>query len=96
MGYVTGKDLFFYRDQNGVEIDFITEKSGITNLIEAKYAERPDQKKLNFRKVAPIFKNEVSSYCACNINETKVIQLRDFGMYNPLFGIHPATSNTSK
>ena len=87
-GYVAGKDLFFYRDQNGVEIDFVTEKSGKTNLIEAKYAERPDQKKLNFRKVAPIFPNEVSSYCACTINETKVIQLKDFGLYNPLFGIH--------
>lgn len=38
-GYATGKDLFFYRDQNGVEIDFIIEKSGKTSLIEAKYAE---------------------------------------------------------
>jgi uncharacterized protein len=95
-GYVIGKDLFFYRDQNGVEIDFVTEKSGKTNLIEAKYAERPDQKKLNFRKVAPIFPGDVSNYCACTINEPRAIQLRDFGLYNPLFGIHPSTLNTSK
>lgn len=95
-GYITGKDLFFYRDQNGVEIDFVTEKSGKTNLIEAKYAERPDQKKLNFRKVASIFPKEVFSYCACTINEPRVIQLRDFGLYNPLFGIHPATFSTFK
>ena len=89
-GYVTGKDLFFYRDQNGVEIDFVTEKSGKTNLIEAKYAERPDRKKLNFRKVAPFFPNEVSCYCACTIKEPKIIQLMDFGLYNPLFGILPS------
>ncbi len=85
-GYVTGKDLFFYRDQNGVEIDFITVKSGKTNLIEAKCSERPDPKKLNFRKVASIFPNGVSSYCACTINEPGVIQLQEFGLYNPLSG----------
>ncbi len=95
-GYAPGKNLFFYRDQNGVEIDFVIEKSGRTNLIEAKYTERPDHKKLNFRKVAPIFPNAVSSYCACNINEPGVIQLKDFGLYNPLFGIHPSALSTSK
>jgi uncharacterized protein len=87
-GYVTGKDLFFYRDQNGVEIDFVAEKSGKTNLIEAKYAERPDQKKLNFRKLASVFPHEVSNSCACTINERSVIQLKDYNLYNPLFGIH--------
>jgi uncharacterized protein len=95
-GFVTGKDLFFYRDQNGVEIDFVTEKSGKTNLIEAKYAERPDQKKLNFRKVAPIFPNEVFNYCACPINEPGLVQLKDFGFYNPLSGITLSTLSSSK
>ena len=85
-GYVAGKDLFFYRDQNGIEIDFIIEKSGKINLIEAKYAERPDHKKMNFRKVAPIFPQEVFNYCACSMNEPTIIQLRGFSLYNPLFG----------
>jgi uncharacterized protein len=92
-GYVTGKDLFFYRDQNGVEIDFITGKSGKTNLIEAKYAERPDYKKLNFRRVAPLFPNEVASFCACPVNEPSVIQLKDFGLFNPLLGITHSALN---
>ncbi len=85
-GYVAGKDLFFYRDQNGIEIDFIIEKSGKINLIEAKYTERPDHKKMNFRKVAPVFPQEVSNYCACTMNGHSIIQLRDFSLYNPLFG----------
>ena len=88
-GYSPGKDLFFYRDQNGVEIDFVAEKSGLTSLIEAKYAERPDQKKLNFWKVAPKFPDGVSNFCACNINEPSVIQLKELSLYNPLMGINP-------
>ncbi len=35
-----GKDLFFYRDQNGVEIDFIIEKNDRLILVEAKAGER--------------------------------------------------------
>jgi predicted AAA+ superfamily ATPase len=88
-GYVTGKNLFFYRDQNGVEIDFVTQKSGRTDLIEAKYTERPDQKKLNFKKVASVFPTGVSSFCACMISERSVIQLKDYSLYNPLFGTLP-------
>ena len=87
-GFTPGKDLFFFRDQNGVEIDFITEKSGTTNLIETKYAERPDARKLNFGKVSPNFSYKVSNYCACMVNESGIIHLKDFGVYNPLFGFH--------
>ena len=94
--FAINKDDYVDWDQNGVEIDFITEKSGKTNLVEAKYAGRPDRKKLNFSKVGPIFPNEVSSFCACTINEPGVIQLRDFGLYNPLFGITLSTLSTSK
>ena len=85
-GYISGKTLFFYRDQNNVEIDFITEKSGQTTLIEAKYAEHPDPKKLNFRKVKPVFPFEVSARCACTINESRMIHLKEYSLYNPLYG----------
>lgn len=92
-GYIAGKDLFFYRDQNGVEIDFITVKSGRTTLIEAKYAERPDPAKFNFRKVVSAFPHEVSCYCACRINEPDVIQLKDYNLYNPL--LSPLSSSAA-
>lgn len=83
-GYTSGKNIFFYRDQNGVEIDFIVEKEGKTYLIEAKNSERPNPKKLNFHKVAPFFKEEVNCIVACNVNDKEVFHLKDYSLYNPL------------
>lgn len=87
-GFIPGKNLFFYRDQNGVEIDFIVEKKGEIYLIEAKNSERPRTEKLNFRKVAPLFKKNVNQLVACNVEEKGVIHIKDFSLYNPLFGFN--------
>ena len=58
---VPGNNLFFYRDQNGVEIDFVIEKKGDLFFIEAKAGERIDSKKLHFQKVAALFGNKFIS-----------------------------------
>ena len=81
-----GKNIFHYRDQNGVEIDFVLEQQGQTYLVEAKSSERPNEKKLNFRKVAPLFKSEVKSVLACGIEEIGTFHLEHYRVYNPLFG----------
>lgn len=85
-GYMTGKNIFFFRDQNGVEIDFIVERDGKVFLIEAKTSERPDPRKLNFNKIAPLFKEEVNTIVACMVEEKGLIRLQDFSVYNPLYG----------
>ncbi len=84
-GFRPGKDLFFYRDQNGVEIDFIAERNSKILLIEAKENERVNERRLNFSKVVPLFmKNETLCYVACGIEEEKIISFRNYKMYNPL------------
>lgn len=85
-GLVAGKDLFYLRDKNGVEIDFIIEKDGEVFLVEAKNNERPNPRKLNFSKIAPLFKREVKSVVACGIEETGTVFLKDYFLYNPLYG----------
>ena len=85
-GFVAGRDIFYFRDTNGVEIDFVVEKKGEVFLIEAKHSERPNPAKLNFRKVAPLFKEEVYSVVACGVEEKGLITLKDFSIYNPLNG----------
>jgi predicted AAA+ superfamily ATPase len=85
--FQVGKDIFFYRDQNGVEIDFILEIKGNTFLIEAKSSEKVNEKKLNFRKVMPLFKKEVVPVLACSIEEDSAIAMKNYRMYNPLYGI---------
>ena len=84
---IPGNDLFFYRDQNGVEIDFVVEKKGILLFIEAKSGERIDSKKLHFEKVAALFnkKYKIKKILAQNINEERVILNKKYSIYNPLY-----------
>jgi len=81
-----GKNLYYYRDQNGVEIDFVLEKDGETYLIEAKYSERTNPLKLNFKKVCPLFNVEPQCVLASNIQEKGKFAFKDYSVYNPLFG----------
>jgi predicted AAA+ superfamily ATPase len=59
--------LFYYRDQDGVEIDFVVEKNQQIMLIEAKLAEHVDASvdasKLNFKKVLPLFQKNLTADC---------------------------------
>lgn len=86
-GLIPGNDLFFYRDQNGVEIDFVIEKKGNLFFIEAKSGERIDSGKLHFEKVAALFdkKYKIKKVLAQNINEERVILNKKYSIYNPLY-----------
>ncbi|MEA3478994.1 MAG: DUF4143 domain-containing protein, partial [Bacteroidota bacterium] len=85
-GFIAGKDIFYFRDTNGVEIDFVIEKKGEVFLVEAKHSERPNPAKLNFKKIAPLFKQSVKSVVACGVEETGAILLKQYSLYNPLNG----------
>lgn len=85
-GLKEGRDLFFFRDSNGVEIDFILYKGITIHMVEAKYSELPDPKKQNFSKLAPLFKQETDAVLACRVNDPGVIVLKDHRLYNPLYG----------
>ena len=82
-----GDDLFFYRDQNGVEIDFIIENNGTLFFIEAKSGERIDKKKQRFELVTALFKDRFNTQCvlAQNINEKEKLSFNAFDCFNPLF-----------
>ncbi len=80
-----GQNLFFYRDQNGVEMDFMLELGGKLHLIEAKSSERVDVRKLNFSKIAPLFKDrETQCTLMCSSVEETPIELRGYSIINPL------------
>jgi len=78
------KNIFFYRDQNNVEIDFLIEMNNTIYLIEAKSSERIDPKKLNFRKVSPLFAATTRNILACRTPETLRIPRKDYDVVNPL------------
>ena len=82
-----GKDLFFYRDHNGVELDFVIERGLNLLLIEAKVGERIDSRKLNFGKVVPLFekKHPVTTVVAHNIDDDVALQQKGYLSFNPLY-----------
>lgn len=80
-----GRNLFFYRDQNGVEMDFVFEMGGKLHLVEAKSAERVDERKLNFSKIAPLFKDrETVCTLMCSSVEDSPVALKNYTIINPL------------
>jgi predicted AAA+ superfamily ATPase len=81
--FSTGRDLFFYRDQNNVEIDFVIEKNNQVTLIEAKSSEQIPVNKLNFKKVAPLLKLKTSCFVAHPIKDDPILKRKDFTQYNP-------------
>ena len=82
-GIQSDRNLFFYRDQNNVEVDFLIEKGDQTILIEAKYAEKPG--KTNIKKIADLLGPEkVSGYCACRVPAAGVYYSGTTGLFNPI------------
>ena len=81
---IPNRNIFFYRDQNAVEIDFLIEKNDKVELIEAKAGEKINEKKLNFRKVAKLFTKEITSTVACRTMEEGLIDLGEYQVYNPI------------
>lgn len=88
--YKPGKNLFFYRDQNGVEMDFLIEESVIESspivLIEAKASEKIENKKLNFAKISPLFKKRPVQCCLMsNIPHERPLKMKQYTLMNPLY-----------
>ena len=81
-----GRNFFFYRDQNGAEIDFVIEKAEEIILIEVKSSEIPDRKKLNFSKVFKDIKGKnIKNVVACMTMEREKISLKDYEIFNPTY-----------
>jgi hypothetical protein len=68
------------------KIEEAVEKGGEVFLVEAKHSVHPNTGKLNFKKIAPLFNDKVNLLVACGTEEKGLIALKDFSIYNPLFG----------
>ena len=55
------------------------------SLIEVKNSERIQARRLNFKKVAPLFEVPPECVVACTVNESAVVALNDYSVWNPLY-----------
>ena len=79
-----GKELFYYRDKNGLEMDFLIDNGNSVELIEAKASEQPDQQKVNFKKIETLFDLKVNNTIMCRVPEEGDIRLKSMRLVNPL------------
>jgi uncharacterized protein len=83
---VPGEHLFFYRDQNGVEIDFVIERGSNLSLIEAKASERIQKNKLNFSTVVPLLASQynVKTVIAHPVSDALSLSVGEMTSFNPV------------
>jgi len=89
----TGKELFYFQDQNGMEIDFVIDRQHTIELIEAKRSERTDPRRLNFSKIRTRFKDQ-NVHCGlfCNTPQRQPLVMKDYVELNPLY-VEPMVSD---
>jgi len=81
-----GKNLFFYRDHAGTEVDFVIQKAAGIELIEAKYAERIRPERLSFLKTAQALATPVvRTRVAALTGQTAPLPMDGYEIYDPRF-----------
>lgn len=80
------KSLFFLRDKNNLEVDFLIERGSAIHLIEAKTSEFPQEAITQLEKIGTLFSKHhtVHKYIACKIPEKKPIKIKGVLFFNPL------------
>jgi len=84
-----GKDLFFYRDHSGVEVDFVLIGKQGLSLIEAKFSERIREERLPFelaaaRLGAPVHRRAV----AAPTGRTESLPMGSYEIYDPRYAAY--------
>lgn len=81
-----GVDLFFYRDQAGVEVDFVVSRKGKLHFVETKYSISGDAIKTNIHKVSTLFSGvETDAYLFANIPEKNAMEIQNHLVLNPIY-----------
>ncbi|OGQ35143.1 MAG: hypothetical protein A3F16_04620 [Deltaproteobacteria bacterium RIFCSPHIGHO2_12_FULL_43_9] len=74
-------NLWFWRDSDGLEVDFVYNRGGLFDLAEVKWSEHPDRSDAdNLYKVAKLmgFKNVLSAKIVCRTSAPYPMELNDF------------------
>lgn len=89
LNFNRGERLWFFRDNVGLEVDFLIEKSGYLDLVECKWTQYPDKKVISpMRKLQKKLSNINHAKIACRAESSfpfeDVIAVN--GMFDPLDG----------
>ncbi len=78
--------LFFLRDKNNLEVDFLIEKGDSIKLIEVKTAEHPKEALINLNKIKSMLSQNynVELFIACQTSSQTPQVIQDCTFFNPL------------
>lgn len=85
-----GRNLFFYRDHSGAEIDFVIEDPKGLVLIEAKYSERIRKERLSFGALEGTADGRIlRNWVAAPTGQELPLPFGDYSVYDPRYcGLH--------
>ena len=80
------KSLFFLRDKNNLEVDFVIEKGDTIKLIEVKTSEYPKEALINLNKIKSLLdsKYNVELFIACQTTADAPQNIQNCIFFNPL------------
>jgi len=80
------RSLFFWRDKNNMEIDFLIEKGDRIKLIEVKTSEYPKDFLKNLNKIKSLLdrKYNVEQFVTCQTTADAPQKIQNSTFYNPL------------
>lgn len=80
-----GRTIFFFRDSNGLESDFVVDLGKKVVLVEAKTSERENPQSLPVTRIAKLFhEKETSVVVACRCDSEEPVHTGGGVLYNPL------------
>jgi uncharacterized protein len=83
-----GRNLFFFRDHSGNEVDFVIQRPEGLALVEAKYAERLRPDRIAFDRVSSLLPDTISSRrVAAPSGSAQSLPMKDYEIYDPRFSV---------
>jgi hypothetical protein len=85
---VPGKNLFFFRDHSGVELDFVIDTPELVTLIEAKYSKMIRPERLAFSRVAAAFPGRIlRNRVAAPTGIAMPLPMQGYDIYDPRYSV---------
>lgn len=83
-----GRDLFFFHDHSGNEVDFVIQRPQGLALIEAKHAERLGPDRIAFDRVSSLLPDAIASRrVAAPSGSGLCLPMKDYEIYDPRFSV---------
>ncbi|MFW7380077.1 MAG: ATP-binding protein [Oligoflexus sp.] len=82
----SGRKVFFWRDKDNREVDFLVENGPTLTLIESKFSENPPIPMSGIEHVEKVFSGQyqIRKIIACQVDSNRILKNESYELWNPL------------